>query len=319
MRVENMRAFPTTALRTARRRAATIGLTIAGAGALLLGAGVATSPTALAVDTVTVPLSNDDADVEAHCPDTEGDYWHLVITPNNDSYTFVSITLKLGENPEDTFVFGADDIILNGTQPDNVWVEVPAGYELGDITTAGSSAEISPPSTPAPKFVLSHLCDGTVTTTTTTTTVPPTTTTVPPTTTTVPPTTTTVPPTTTTVPPTTTTVPPTTTTVPPTTTTVAPTTTTVEPTTTTVAPTTTTTIPPTTTTAGPTTTESASNPPLPPVSTLGVGSGGPLPTPAPGVQLPSTGGSTNNTALFGALLLVGGSILMITARRRNVA
>lgn len=87
MRAKNMRETSRTAVRTARRRAGTIGLVMAAVGTLLFGAGAATSPTALAVDTATVPLENEEASVQRQCPNTVGDYWHFVIAPNNGTYT----------------------------------------------------------------------------------------------------------------------------------------------------------------------------------------------------------------------------------------
>ncbi|HUF98304.1 MAG TPA: LPXTG cell wall anchor domain-containing protein [Ilumatobacter sp.] len=263
-----MRTIATTALRTARRRSATIGLAIAGAGALLLGTGVGTVPTALAVDTQNITLDNLEAPTEdgENCPDGIHDYWHFIAAPANGTWTFVTITLNLGG--DDLFVFTGDDIVVMGDKFDNVFVQVPEGFELGDLQLEGSSADVTP-STGDPKFVLSHLCDGDGPPPTTSTTVVDTTTT----------------------------------TVAETTTTVAETTTTVPETTTTVAETT-------------TTAELDENPP--PLNTIDVSSGGPLPTPEPGIELPSTGGSTSITALLGALLLVGGSILTVTARRRTV-
>jgi LPXTG-motif cell wall-anchored protein len=249
------------------------------------------------VPTQTVPLNNADAPTLGadKCPDGIGDYWHFIIAPNPGGFAFVSITLALddastpdGDDPsaDDTaFTFTGTDIIPNGVQTDNVYVEVPDGYSLGDIVKVGSSADITP-AVPAVKFVLSHLCDGSGTTTTTT--VAETTTTAP----------------TTTVAETTTTVAETTTTAP--TTTIAETTTTVAETTTTVAETTTTA--PTTTIAETTTTLSEA------------GSGGPTTTgPAtstPVTQLPQTGGDLNRPlGLVGGLLLLVGALLLLTARR----
>jgi LPXTG-motif cell wall-anchored protein len=240
-------------------------------------------------ETQVVDLHNDVADEELSCPDDGLRYWHFVTAPNNGSFSFESITLSVDGS---SYHFSGSQIVKNGSQTDNVFVAVPDGKDLDDLSEEGSYAVIAPGDGKV-KFVLSHLCAGTPSTTTTTTVAPTTTTT-------------TVEPTTTTVAPTTTT------TVAPTTTiTVEPTTTTVEPTTTTVEPTTTTTTivgqqgP--TTTAAPTTTDPATT------STL-VGSQGPtVPVVA---SLPTTGnsGSTAMLLLAGLSMLVG-LVLTVTSRR----
>lgn len=120
-------------------------------------------------DTNTLPLHNNTAAEGDDCPDEASDYWHFVLTPNNGSSAFVSITLNLGD---DTVTVSGDDIIPNGVQEDNVFVAVPDGYEVDDLVLAGSSAEVTGPAT---KFVLSHVCTGGTTPTTTPTTVTPTT------------------------------------------------------------------------------------------------------------------------------------------------
>lgn len=120
-----------------------------------------------------VPLHNDTAEEGEDCPDTEYDYWHFVIPQNNGTYAFQSITLNLDG---DLVVFEGTDIIPGGSaqnpQYDNVFVQVPDGYELGDLLVSGSGAVITPEG--AARFNLSHICtsggSGTTTTTTTTTT-----------------------------------------------------------------------------------------------------------------------------------------------------
>ena len=117
-------------------------------------------------ETSTIPLHNDAAEEGTDCPDEVSDYWHFVLTPNDGSSAFVSITLNLGD---EAVTFTGDDLIPNGTQEDNVFVAVPDGYELSDLMKEGSEAEVTGPAT---KFVLSHICtggDGSTTTTTSTT------------------------------------------------------------------------------------------------------------------------------------------------------
>jgi len=106
----------------------------------------------------TLPLHNNTAESGTDCPDTVNDYWHFVLTPNNGSLSFVSITLNLDGT---TKTFSGSDIIPNGTQTDNVFVEVPAGFSLDDLLTSGSSAVVSPSADPETNlFNLSHVCDG---------------------------------------------------------------------------------------------------------------------------------------------------------------
>ena len=199
----------------------------------------------------------------------------------------------------------------------------------------------------AKSALLTVTADDPTSSTTTTTVEPTTTTTVEPTTTTTvePTTTTTVEPTTTTTvePTTTTTVEPTTTTTvePTTTTTVEPTTTTtttVEPTTTTTtttetptttAPTTSSTTAPTPTTSTPTAPPTAIDPasvaPLPPIPTTTqfpvlVPAADPPPTTQPplATDLPATGGDVSSTFRLVVLLLAGGLVLLLLARRPRV-
>ena len=111
----------------------------------------------------TLPLSNPDAGSSGHVSGEEGcggldpalNYWHFVVVPNSGAGTFLSITLVLDNGGGETqFVFTGDDIIPNGDQTDNVFVEVPAGYEVTDIVSG--SATISGT---ANKFNLSHTCE----------------------------------------------------------------------------------------------------------------------------------------------------------------
>jgi LPXTG-motif cell wall-anchored protein len=133
-------------------------------GALLMTVGVSAGSVAGVSPTQTVPLHNESANAEFDCPDDDGDYWHFVLAPNDGTFTFVSITLMLDDIE---FTFEGDDIIPNGGQLDNVFVAVPYEWDLFDLVTSGSYAEVSP-EVGTVKFVLSHICDGYGTNTTTT-------------------------------------------------------------------------------------------------------------------------------------------------------
>jgi hypothetical protein len=99
-------------------------------------------------------------------PESGVAYWHFVISPNNGTYTFVTITLKVGGQ---TFIFTGSDIIPNGVQHDNVFIAVPAGKTITDLELVGSSADITPNAPPPNEFNLSGTCpasgEGTTTTT----------------------------------------------------------------------------------------------------------------------------------------------------------
>ncbi|MGB1608793.1 MAG: hypothetical protein ACPHGX_00185, partial [Ilumatobacteraceae bacterium] len=107
--------------------------TMIGAGLLGIG-GVAHAATE------SVVLHNDTAQVGFDCPDSSGDWWHFVITPNNGSHEFESITLNVAGS-QHNFAGGA--IVSNGAQRDNVFVAVPAGHMADDLRSGGSSAEIT--------------------------------------------------------------------------------------------------------------------------------------------------------------------------------
>ena len=87
------------------------------------------------------------------CPATGGPYWHFVLAPNNNTRSFLTITLNLKGT---IFTFSGSQIIPNGTQTDNVFIQVPAGYLLTDLLTTGSSATYTGPA--ANRFNLSHVC-----------------------------------------------------------------------------------------------------------------------------------------------------------------
>ena len=300
--------------------------TMVGVTAATLMAGgtvglVATASTASAVAPAgSIDLHNATAETGTDCPTGSAAYWHFVLAPNNNTSSFVSITLNL---TGDTETFTGPQIVPNGTQTDNVFVAVPAGHALTDLVVTGSSATYSG-ATPN-RFNLSHVCEGVVPTTTTTEAPTTTTTTEAPTTTTTeaPTTTTTEAPTTTTTEApattTTTTEAPTTTTTeaPTTTTTEAPATTTTEaPTTTTEAPTTTSTLPAAVvpeTLDSTTTTQTPTAPTRPEVQVLAATATATATTGA----LPYTGSETTRLVIAGLSILLGGGLLAGLARTKH--
>ena len=102
-----------------------------------------------------VDLHNDEAETKNDCPSDDA-WWHFVLAPNNGQYAFTSMNLNIGGSV--TLISGAD-IVANGGQTDNVFVAVPEGASLDDLSAAGSSAMVDPYSTKV-KFVLSHVCEG---------------------------------------------------------------------------------------------------------------------------------------------------------------
>lgn len=102
-----------------------------------------------------VNLHNDQAEVNNDCP-SDAAWWHFVVTPNNGQYDITSMNLNIEGS---LTLITRDDIVTNGGQTDNVFVAVPAGASLSDLTAAGSSAMVAPFSTKV-KFVLSHVCEG---------------------------------------------------------------------------------------------------------------------------------------------------------------
>ena len=155
------------------KRKAALTLALAG-GCISIGGLVSGGhASAIAVPTQQVALHNDTADLGTDCPDETNDYWHFIIAPNNGTYHFVSIHLVVDGTGYDFSAWSS--ILKNGSQEDNVFVQVPAGKTLADIEKTGSYAVMTP-DTPAPtNFTLSHLCDGTPVDTTAGTTSPETT------------------------------------------------------------------------------------------------------------------------------------------------
>ena len=156
------------------------GVTAVAASALLLlgmAGFVATATRAHADDLVaatpsatTIVLHNDTAQAGTDCPADGAAYWHFVLAPNNGVSAFVTIVLNL----DGTAVsFTGTQIVLNGTQHDNVFVAVPAGSTLTSLEAAGSYAVYT--GVEPENFNLSTVCNGTVPTTQPPTTQPPTT------------------------------------------------------------------------------------------------------------------------------------------------
>src|SRR5215510_8523498 len=99
---------------------------------LVVGGGAAGAATQL-------NLNNATAETGTDCPDTINDYWHFVLTPNNGSLAFVTITLNLDGT---TKSFPADGpIIPRGPQQDNVFARAPTDFPPAPLETSGSSAE----------------------------------------------------------------------------------------------------------------------------------------------------------------------------------
>jgi len=107
----------------------------------------------------TLPLHNNTASVGTDCPDTIDDYWHFVVTPNNGSLSFDEIRLNI--DGLGVVAFSGSDIIPNGSQTDNVFIQVPSGSEIDDLLLADSEADIIGDVPENSNFNLSHVCDGT--------------------------------------------------------------------------------------------------------------------------------------------------------------
>jgi len=94
--------------------------------------------------------------------DAEGDYWHFIISPNDDTFSFAQIHLVIDDSGYDFYLANPPGgIIKNGSQTDNVFVKVPTGKSIYDLEKTGSYAIITPDTEDAPQFNLSHSCDGT--------------------------------------------------------------------------------------------------------------------------------------------------------------
>ena len=111
-----------------------------------------------------IALNNATASSGTPCPTDGFAYWHFILAPNNNTLSFTSITLNLGT---ETRTFSGAQLVPNGTQTDNVFVGVPAGFTLTSIVLDGSYA-IYGGSGSATNFTLSHVCAGTIPTTSTT-------------------------------------------------------------------------------------------------------------------------------------------------------
>jgi len=113
--------------------------------------------TAVADDTL--PLHNNTAEVGTDCPDTIHNFWHFVVTPNNGSLEFDEIRLNI--DGLGVVSFSGSDIIPNGSQLDNVFIQVPDGSSLDDLLLTDSEADILGDVQPQSLFNLSHVCVGT--------------------------------------------------------------------------------------------------------------------------------------------------------------
>ena len=131
-------------------------MTIAGFAGVIVG--VSGRSASADPPTQNVALNNSTAPAGTDCPaDTLHDYWHFVIAPNTG---FAFFTIHLNISGLGLVNFSGGQIIPNGGQQDNVFIAVPAGKSLTDLSQAGSSADITPPQ-PAPRqFNLSHTCHG---------------------------------------------------------------------------------------------------------------------------------------------------------------
>jgi hypothetical protein len=117
-----------------------------------LGIGIAAADGTLA-------LHNNTAGVGTDCPDTINSYWHFVVTPNNGSLEFDEIRLNI--DGVGVVAFSGSDIIPNGSQLDNVFIQVPSGSSLDDLLLTDSEADIIGDVQASSNFNLSHVCDGT--------------------------------------------------------------------------------------------------------------------------------------------------------------
>lgn len=138
-------------------------LIVGGSFAFVSVAG-AEGPVEASVPPGAIALHNDTAGAEKDCPDDGFAYWHFVLAPNDDSSAFTEITLDLGT---EVVTFSGDQIVPNGSQMDNVFVGVPAGHALTDLRTGSDSYAFYVGETPN-LFNLSHVCEGTVPTTSST-------------------------------------------------------------------------------------------------------------------------------------------------------
>jgi LPXTG-motif cell wall-anchored protein len=130
---------------------------LAAAGMVAVAVIGVAAPASAGSPSNTIPLNNATAAGSTDCPSTGGPYWHFVLAPNNGTFSFVSITLNLGG--PGTVTFSGSQIIPNGTQTDNVFVQVPTGKLLTSLQTSGSFATYNSTTGRAPnRFNLSSVC-----------------------------------------------------------------------------------------------------------------------------------------------------------------
>lgn len=128
-------------------------LAIAGSGATV-GAGVSSTTYTIGLDTAV-------ADPGEDCPVEPGAYWHFVLAPNGQgNFAFTGMVLDLDGEATD---IAPADLLPNGEQWDNVFVEVPAGSTLASLRTTMSTASYtSDDGDQAKRWNLSHTCPGDV-------------------------------------------------------------------------------------------------------------------------------------------------------------
>jgi hypothetical protein len=133
-----------------------LGLTFA--AVLILALLLVGTAFANGLDYQNIPLNNDTAGEGTDCPTNGGPYWHFVISPNNGDSYFITFHLNLG----DAATYDTSIYVPNGSQLDNVFVEVPAGKTLTSLQKLGSSADIywNGLGVDPAKFQLSHVCSG---------------------------------------------------------------------------------------------------------------------------------------------------------------
>lgn len=97
---------------------------------------------------------SDEQNIGDDCPNTTGDYWHFILSPNQGR-AFVSIHLVLNGVG---FDFPGDGPIIpnNGPQWDNVFVELPDGFEFTDLDSGSATYT----GDPVNNFNISHFCIG---------------------------------------------------------------------------------------------------------------------------------------------------------------
>jgi LPXTG-motif cell wall-anchored protein len=114
-----------------------------------------------------IELNNNTAKAGTDCPDDGFAYWHFVLASTGNGLDFSEIHLELAKpapGPNDLVTFsGAQLVPGDAGKLNNVWVAVPAGHTVDDIVIENhqSYAFYSGTGTVV-NFTLSHICEGTV-------------------------------------------------------------------------------------------------------------------------------------------------------------